>query len=463
MVAVGACFGWYGGSIEWGIIVGLLLYYVWRLYAIQQFYQWMSRSLTLPPPDFSGSLTFMANQLYESKKQKQQADQQITALITKIRSSLLALQDAVILLDKEDRLDWWNQSAERLLELDSDDQGRTILDLINIPEFHEYYKNAVSPNEGIRMRSWNNCERFLQCEVTHFGHEKLLIIYDVTRLQHLEQMRKDFVGNVSHELRTPLTVLMGYIETFSDQPDLDPKWRRGFKLMTQQTERMNYIINDLLLLSRLENEESIQSEFVDMPRLLTSIFDDAQVYNKEYGHVINLHIDSQKGIYGSEMYLHSALLNLVTNAIKYTPKGGEVSIAWQDTKQGCLFSVADNGIGIASEHIERLTERFYRVDSGRSRNTGGTGLGLAIVKHVLYQHEAKLTIESTEGKGSTFNVMFPKRRIYRDTNKRSKRNALIDSDVIDGGVVDSNLIDNQRIEEAQIDEAKIIADSDSKH
>ncbi|WP_019672178.1 phosphate regulon sensor histidine kinase PhoR [Psychrobacter lutiphocae] len=414
MIALGAVFGWYAGSIEWGIIISLLLYYGWRLYAVQQFYLWMSRSLTVPPPDFSGSLTFMANQLYESKKQKQKVDQRITALVTKIRSSLLALQDAVILLDKEDRMDWWNQSAETLLALSSEDQGRSILQVINVPEFHQYYVSATSPNEGIRLRSWRNSERFLQCEVTHFGHEKLLIIYDVTRLQHLEKMRKDFVGNVSHELRTPLTVLMGYIETFSDQPDLDPKWQRGFQLMTQQTSRMNRIINDLLLLSRLENEETIPVEYVDMPRLLVNIFDDAQVYNKEYGHVINLHLDSQKSVYGSETYLHSALLNLVTNAIKYTPKGGEVNIGWQDSKEGCLFSVSDNGIGIAREHIERLTERFYRVDSGRSRNTGGTGLGLAIVKHVLYQHQATLSIESTEGKGSTFNIFFPSQRIYTE-------------------------------------------------
>lgn len=413
----GAALGVYMGSLPWGIVVGLVLYYVWRLYAVQQFYNWMSRSLTLPPPDFSGSLTFMANQLYESKKQEQMTHQKMMGLIKKIRSSLLALQDAVILLDENDGLEWWNQAAETLLDLRSEDQGRSILDLIDVPQFQEYYVTASSPNEGVRLRSWRNYERFLQCEVTHFGTEKLLIIYDVTRLQHLEQMRKDFVGNVSHELRTPLTVLMGYIETFSDQPDLDPKWRRGFNLMMQQTGRMNRIINDLLLLSRLENEERIKEERIDMPRLLTSIFDDAQVYNKEYGHVIDLHIDSQRDVYGSEIYLNSALLNLVTNAIKYTPKGGEVSISWQDVKGGCLFSVYDNGIGIAEEHIDRLTERFYRVDSGRSRATGGTGLGLAIVKHVLYQHEAKLTIESTEGKGSTFNVFFPKRRIYRSNAK----------------------------------------------
>ena len=408
-------------SVPWGIIVALLLYNLWRLYAVQQFYGWMTKSLTLPPPELSGSLTFMANKLYESKKQEQITHQKMMGLIKKIRSSLLALQDAVILLDKEDSLEWWNQAAETLLDLRSEDQGRSILDLINLPEFTNYYVDAVSPNDGVRMRSWRDYERFLQCEVTHFGNEKLLIIYDVTRLQHLEQMRKDFVGNVSHELRTPLTVLMGYIETFSDQPDLDSKWQRGFSLMTQQTQRMNHIINDLLLLSRLENEESINIEQVDMPKLMTSIFDDAQAYNRDYGHLIDLHIDSQLDVYGSYGYLNSALLNLVTNAIKYTPKGGVVKITWQEVREGCLFSVQDNGIGIAPEHLERLTERFYRVDSGRSRSTGGTGLGLAIVKHVLYQHGAKLKVDSQEGKGSTFSVFFPARCVYREKAENTKK------------------------------------------
>ena len=422
-IVVGGCIGGYlefsgKGSVAWGLVVGLLVYYVWRLYAIQQFYNWLSRSLTLPPPEFSGGLSFVATELYQSKKQEQLTHQKMMGLVKKIRSSLLALQDAVILLDKNDCLEWWNQSAEKLLNLRSEDQGHSILQLIDTAEFHDYYIHATSPNDGLRLQSWQDPERYLQCEVTHFGQEKLLIIYDVTRLQHLEQMRKDFVANVSHELRTPLTVIMGYIETFSDQPDLEPKWQRGFSLMAQQTRRMNSIINDLLLLSRLENEEITTPTCVDMPKMLAHLFDDAQIYNKEYGHLIDLHIDSQKNLYGSEMYLNSALLNLVTNAIKYTPKGGEISISWQEVKGGCLFAVSDNGIGIAQTHIERLTERFYRVDSGRSRATGGTGLGLAIVKHVLYQHDASLKIESTEGQGSTFKVFFPSSRVCGESSEK---------------------------------------------
>ncbi|ELA09375.1 histidine kinase [Moraxella macacae 0408225] len=225
----------------------------------------------------------------------------------------------------------------------------------------------------------------------------------------LDTMRKDFVANVSHELRTPVTVMMGYLETFSQQPDLNPRWQRAFLQMLQQSDRMNNIINDLLLLSRLENSENNQQPtLIDMPKLLAQLFDDAQVYNHNFEHLIHLHIDSQQQIMGYEDLLTSALSNLITNAIKYTPKGGEVTIGWFEKTDGYYFSVSDNGIGIDALHIERLTERFYRVDSGRSRETGGTGLGLAIVKHVVHKHNAKLNIQSKVGKGSTFSIIFVK-------------------------------------------------------
>ncbi|WP_227678459.1 phosphate regulon sensor histidine kinase PhoR [Psychrobacter vallis] len=335
------------------------------------------------------------------------AQQNTTDQLKKIRSALGALRDAVILLNEHDSLEWWNQSAQELLSLQSDDKGKSIFDFIRVPEFRQYYQATTASNESVHIESWQDPKRYLKCELTPFGDEKLLIIYDVTRLQHLEEMRRDFVANVSHELRTPLTVMMGYLENFSDQPDMPPHWRRGFELMTQQTARMNRIVNDLLLLSRIEIEETHELNYIDMTRLLTNVYDDAQAYNQAYGHTIHLQIDTYDGLYGSEMYLNSALSNLVINAIKYTPKGGNIAISWTKTADGCRFAVEDNGIGIAPEHITRLTERFYRVDKGRSRATGGTGLGLAIVKHVLYQHDANLQIESVEGVGSTFSMVFP--------------------------------------------------------
>ncbi|MGP9557675.1 phosphate regulon sensor histidine kinase PhoR [Psychrobacter sp. AOP7-A1-24] len=327
--------------------------------------------------------------------------------LKKIGSALRALRDAVILLNDNDGLEWWNQAAQDLLLLQPEDKGQNIFDFIAVPEFRQYYEGTTIPNDGVHIESWRDPSRYLKCELTPFGDEKLLFVYDVTRLRHLEQMRQDFVANVSHELRTPLTVMMGYLENFSDQPDMPPQWRRGFELMTQQTARMNRIVNDLLLLSKIEIEESHELHYIDMTKLLTNIYDDAQAYNQAYKHIIHLHIDTYDGLYGSEMYLNSALSNLVINAIKYTPKGGNITISWTRASDGCRFAVEDDGIGIAPEHIARLTERFYRIDKGRSRATGGTGLGLAIVKHVLHQHEAQLQIDSVEGEGSTFSVVFP--------------------------------------------------------
>lgn len=339
--------------------------------------------------------------------QQQSSQQSTTDQLKKIRSALRALRDAVILLNDDDGLEWWNQAAEDLLLLQSSHHGKSIFDFIDVPEFRQYYESKVTPNDGVHLVSWQDSNRYLKCELTPFGDEKLLIIYDVTRLQHLEQMRRDFVANVSHELRTPLTVLMGYLENFSDQPDMPPQWQRGFELMTQQTARMNRVVNDLLLLSRIEIEETHELHYIDMTKLLTHVYDDAQAYNQEYEHSIHLQIDTYDGLYGSEMYLNSALSNLVINAIKYTPKEGNIVISWTKTSAGCQFSVTDDGLGIAPQHVARLTERFYRVDSGRSRATGGTGLGLAIVKHVLYQYDTVLQIESSEGQGSTFSAVFP--------------------------------------------------------
>lgn len=336
--------------------------------------------------------------------------------LKKISHSIRALQDAVLILDNNDRLEWWNQAAKELLLLQPSDQGKCLFDFITTPEFRQYYQNlsttVASQNDGMHMTSWRDPQRHLKCELTPFGDNKLLIIYDVTRLHHLEQVRRDFVANVSHELRTPLTVMMGYLENFSEQKDMSPQWRRGFELMTQQTARMNRIVNDLLLLSKIEIEETHERQYIDMTKLLTHVYDDAQAYNQEYKHTIHLQIDTYDGLYGSEMYLNSALSNLVVNAIKYTPKGGNITISWTKTAGGCCFAVSDDGLGIAPSHMARLTERFYRVDSSRSRATGGTGLGLAIVKHVLYQHDSHLQIESTEGVGSTFSALFPRSQVH---------------------------------------------------
>ena len=337
----------------------------------------------------------------------------MVGLIDREQSSLVALAEAVVLTDELHQIEWWNPAAEKLLGIQPLDRGRNILTIIRQPSFIEYFNNIDQSPDGIKIKSSVYEEHYVQIKLTRFGSEsRLLVAYDVTRVHNLEQMRKDFVDNISHELRTPLTVLSGYIETFTDQEDLNPRWKRAFEQMQSQTRRMNALVNDLLLLSRLEgNKQVAKNQIIDMPNLMNQLFDDAQAYNVDYGHTLNLDIDSHCDLIGSDAELASAFSNLITNAIKYTPKGGTVTIGWHDDTEHGYFTVEDTGIGIDPKHIPRLTERFYRVDSARSRQTGGTGLGLAIVKHVLMQHNAYLEIDSKENQGSVFRVVFPKERL----------------------------------------------------
>lgn len=399
-----------------GIVVALLLFLLGQTRSLYLLYSWVRFSPQEKPPELRGVWAALTHNIHRIQLAERRARDSLLGVMERARTSVSALEEAVVLVDGSGVLEWWNPAAERLLGFRVGDQGSHILNLIRQPEFARYFEQADS-QDGIKLASWVFPNQFLQCEVTHFGqNDRLLIVYDITRLHHLEQMRKDFVDNVSHELRTPLTVLAGYLETFLDQDDLNPRWRRGFGLMQQQTRRMTSLVNDLLLLSRLESANSkIAAKPVNMPSLMSRVFADAEAYNSEHAHILNLEIDSHRNLIGSAKELTSAFGNLITNAMKYTPAGGVITVRWADQGEQVCFSVSDTGIGIDPIHIPRLTERFYRVDSGRSRETGGTGLGLAIVKHVLMQHGGHLEIDSVIGQGSTFKAVFPATRVTTDT------------------------------------------------
>jgi two-component system phosphate regulon sensor histidine kinase PhoR len=248
--------------------------------------------------------------------------------------------------------------------------------------------------------------------VPYGGKQKLLLSRDVTRLEMIQTMRRDFIANVSHELRTPLTVIGGFLETLTDESHPDPKTRKwALALMTDQTQRMQRLVEDLLTLSRLEDTENLaREETVDVPQMLRGLYDEAQSLSSGR-HLVILSLDTDAKLLGSADELRSAFSNLISNAIRYTPDGGIITLSWAIRDGQGVFSVQDSGIGIEPEHIPRLTERFYRVDRGRSRESGGTGLGLAIVKHVLTCHQAKLEIASEQGKGSCFSAWFPAARL----------------------------------------------------
>jgi two-component system phosphate regulon sensor histidine kinase PhoR len=248
--------------------------------------------------------------------------------------------------------------------------------------------------------------------IPYSGNRRLVVARDMTRMQRLERTRQDFVANVSHELRSPLTVVAGYLETLLESQEFGEQYGDQLRSMQLQTSRMNQIVDDLMLLSRLESEApQTDAEPVVVARLIDSIANQARQLSGESEHVIELDIDRELCIKGREPELYSAFSNLVFNAVRYTPAGGRIAIRWKESAGVPVFSVEDSGVGIDAHHLPRLTERFYRVDTGRSRASGGTGLGLAIVKHVLLRHEGQLEIESEVERGSVFRCHFPAGRI----------------------------------------------------
>lgn len=406
----------FGVGYFWScVFIAFVVFFALQLRSLYLVNDWISNRPYDVPPNLNGIWGALLFNVYRAQRQERIVQAEMVGLIDRAQSSLVALAEAVVLIDDQHQIEWWNPAAEKLLGISPLDRGRNLLAILRQPNFIEYFKHSDQAPDGIRLQVKMDEEHYVQVKLTRFGGEsRLLVAYDITRMHNLEQMRKDFVDNISHELRTPLTVLSGYIETFTDQDDITPRWKRAFTQMQSQTKRMNALVNDLLLLSNLENNKKVaKNQIIDMANLMNQIFDDARAYNLDYGHTLNLDIDSHCDLIGSDMEIASAFSNLITNAIKYTPKGGIITIGWHEDGDHAYFTVQDNGIGINPKHLPRLTERFYRVDSARSRQTGGTGLGLAIVKHVLMQHGAYLEISSKENEGSTFTAVFPKERLYR--------------------------------------------------
>jgi two-component system phosphate regulon sensor histidine kinase PhoR len=405
------------GEYAWALVVGIGGYLLWHLKQLLRLHKWLrERQPDEAPPEGYGLWGEVFDNIYHLQRRDQRVRGRLQAVIDRVQESTAALRDAVIMLDAEGNLEWWNLAAEQLLGLKTpQDSGQSITNLVRHPQFKDYFE-AGQYQEALELPSPVNDRQRLQLQITQYGnHEHLMLVRDVTRLYQLEQMRKDFVANVSHELRTPLTVITGYLETLLDNvEDVNPRWLRALQQMQQQGARMQNLLNDLLLLAKLEaTDYPSDNQPVAVDLLLLSIRNDAQALSGARHHKISLEADNQLRLKGSEAELRSAFSNLIFNAVKYSPDESEIRIRWWGDEQGAHFSVADSGIGIEAKHLPRLTERFYRVDSSRASNTGGTGLGLAIVKHVLLRHRARLDIASVPGKGSTFTCHFPAQQISR--------------------------------------------------
>lgn len=350
-------------------------------------------------------------QLMMARHEKERSRLQM--VVKRVQEMTSALTDAVILIDAKGNIEWWNRAAEKLFNFRKMDQGHKLTNLIRHPSFIQYFDHGEY-QAPLEITMWRN-QQHLEFQVHVFGDkERLVIARDITRLFKLEQMRKDFVANVSHELRTPLTVIKGYIETLADYPKIPPVWHKALQQMDNQTLRMTTLINDLIILSKLETDQKETSEEpVHIAPLIDTIIIDASKISAERNHRFDVGGDSDLGIIGNKNELRSAISNLVINALNYSPDGSEIVVRYTHTPSGATISIADHGIGIDPKHIPRLTERFYRVDAGRSVATGGTGLGLAIVKHILLRHNSELRIESQLGKGSKFACLFPESIVTR--------------------------------------------------
>jgi two-component system phosphate regulon sensor histidine kinase PhoR len=398
------------------VVLGLML--ARQLYEFRKLRRWAAQSRLSDPPEATGPWGEVFNLLHRHRRATLKRRRLLAQLMVRSRRGAQALPYGVAVLDSQYRLDWCNDAARGHLGIDPEkDRGQPVVNFVRAPEFVEYLRESDFAQQ-VRVPAHGTPPRVLALQIVDFGAEEhLLLSQDVTGTERLEAMRRDFVADVSHELRTPLTVLSGFLETIQDLKLDAGRVRDYVGLMAPQAERMKRLIEDLLTLSAIEHAPAPPpQERVKIRPLLERVRAEAVALSRGK-HRISLEVVGPHDLLGAEAELASAFVNLVSNAVRYTPSGGEIRLAWRSGVDGGELSVEDTGIGIEPEHIPRLTERFYRVDRSRSRETGGTGLGLSIVKHALARHQGSLEIASTPGKGSRFAARFPASRLASASQK----------------------------------------------
>jgi len=414
-VAVGLAAGWLLGSLWAGLACALALHLAWVLANLFRLEWWLRHRNFADPPDVGGVWGEIIAQVVRLHRRKRFHKQRFVQLMRQLQRSTAALPNGVVILNAQREIVWFNRRAAQLLELRTTaDLGMRIEHLLREPEFLRYLARQDYSNPVV-IRPTVAEDSYLSLQVAPYGDgQLLLLVSDVSRQMRLEAVRRDFVANASHELRSPLTVISGYLETLGQDPALDPDLLGPVAEMRRQAERMTSIIRDLLELSRLEEtDEVVGGAPIDVAAILALLRKDV-LARPVHPHEVRVRIESAAQLIGDEPEIHSAFSNLVDNAAKYTPPEGAIEMRWWTDEDGGHLAVTDTGFGIPPEHIPRLTERFYRVDAGRSRATGGSGLGLAIVKHVLQRHGAQLEVHSTLGEGSSFTCHFPAERLARE-------------------------------------------------
>ncbi|THC40352.1 phosphate regulon sensor histidine kinase PhoR [Massilia sp. Mn16-1_5] len=408
-----------GGVVWWmaGPIAGLSLVLLGAVVAlfVQLTYlhrlgEWLDEPASHRLPDGWGAWTEVFARLYRLRREDERNQQELAEWLARFRQAMHLLPEGVAIMDDVLFLEWCNPAAERHLGLTIErDKGLRVTNLVRHPDFIDYiilgrYEQPLT----LSLRG-----RKIECRIIPFENRRqILVTHDATDTERIEAMRRDFIANASHELRTPLTVIVGFLEIAMSDPCMDTATREAhLKLMTEQGQRMQRLIEDMLTLSRLESDEfPLRRERVDIAALIESVASEARALSGGR-HEITVEIDGPD-LMGSMEELRSAFANLASNAVRYSPQGGTIALSWRRGVDDLQFAVKDCGIGIDAQHISRLTERFYRVDKSRSRETQGTGLGLAIVKHVLLRHGGRLKISSTPGEGSTFIASLPNTSLH---------------------------------------------------
>ncbi|MEH6357940.1 MAG: phosphate regulon sensor histidine kinase PhoR [Pseudomonadales bacterium] len=407
-------FGLAIGQLSWTLVASLSGYIIWNLRQLFRLYHWLKKDELTDPPASHGLWGSTFDHIYKLQKGQLKYRARLKRVIKRFRDSTFALKDGFVMLDDNGNIDWWNPAAEKTLGLRAPfDSNQLITNLIRHPKFIRYFESE-NHDHALEIPSPLNNDIMLEFQITRFGkQDHLIVVRDITELKQLDNMRTDFVANVSHELRTPLTVIDGYLETMTDNIEtLNPPWHKPIHQMSEQTRRMSTLINDLLLLSRIESRNNtVRQTPVDIGSVISSIRSDLSALLAEKQQNLSIDLPSNKQLLGPKEQAYSLISNLITNASKYSGDGANIKVIWQDSADGAQLSVEDNGIGIAPMDIPRLTERFFRVDRGRAQAIKGTGLGLAIVKHALINLDGTLDIQSKVGAGSTFSCHFPEHRL----------------------------------------------------
>lgn len=400
----------------------------WQQKKLFQLLTWIRSRNDNDAPDVPGTLEEICREIDRLQLRHKKRKKKLAGYLQQFHQATTALPDATVVLDDDNRIQWANKAAAKFLNIHwPQDQRQRITNLIRSPALNRYLEhNYDDQRSTVEIKSPLAADIYLSLRIVPYGkNQRLFVARDVTRIQKLVEIRKDFVANVSHELRTPLTVLRGYLETMQQHKQQCPEqWHASLNIMQDQAIRMESVINDLLMISRLEEGRFVTNpETVIVPEMIAKIHQEATALSGEKKHLFDISAEPDLWIKGNSSEIYSAFSNLVFNAVRYTPSHGLIRIRWYPDESGAHLEISDNGIGIPPQHIPRLTERFYRVEQSRSRDNGGSGLGLSIVKHVLSRHKASLHIDSQLGEGSTFRCDFPKEIIVRKPSDKIDQSA----------------------------------------